>query len=57
MQSYLGNDEATYNALDADGWLKTGDIGYQEQGKFYIVDRKKVAPSRKCVCGLRIAAE
>ena len=54
MQSYLDNDEATYNALDADGWLKTGDIGYREQGKFYIVDRKKVAHP---VCSLRIAAE
>ena len=57
MQGYLGNDEATYNALDADGWLKTGDIGYQEQGKFYIVDRKKVIPTRMCVRDPCIAAE
>ena len=42
MQGYLGNEEATYNALDLDGWLKTGDVGYREQGKFFIVDRKKV---------------
>ena len=42
MQGYLGNEEATYDALDLDGWLKTGDVGYKEQGKFFIVDRKKV---------------
>ena len=42
MQGYLGNEEATLNALDHDGWLRTGDVGYKEQGKFFIVDRKKV---------------
>lgn len=42
MQGYLGNEEATFDALDPDGWLKTGDVGYKEQGKFFIVDRKKV---------------
>ena len=47
MQGYLGNAEATYDALDHDGWLKTGDIGYIEQGKFFIVDRKKVEISNK----------
>ena len=42
MQGYLGSEEATFDALDHDGWLKTGDVGYKEQGKFFIVDRKKV---------------
>lgn len=42
MQGYLGDREASDYAVDPDGWLKTGDIGYRENGKFYIVDRKKV---------------
>ncbi len=42
MQGYLGNEEASAEAVDSNGWLKTGDIGYTENGKFYIVDRKKV---------------
>ncbi|KAL6716711.1 hypothetical protein ACLMJK_006279 [Lecanora helva] len=41
MQGYLSNKVASNDAIDADGWLKTGDIGYTVQGKFYIVDRKK----------------
>ena len=49
MQGYLGNEEATYDALDPDGWLKTGDVGYKEQGKFFIVDRKKVYQSRRLI--------
>jgi long-subunit acyl-CoA synthetase (AMP-forming) len=42
MQGYLGNSEASNAAIDAEGWLKTGDLGYEEYGKFYIIDRKKV---------------
>ena len=42
MRGYLDNPEATTAVLDNDGWLKTGDIAYKEQGKFYIVDRAKV---------------
>ncbi|KAK5728623.1 hypothetical protein LTR15_001760 [Elasticomyces elasticus] len=40
MQGYLGNAEATSAAFE-DGWLKTGDIGYLEDGKLYLVDRVK----------------
>ncbi|KAK5747197.1 hypothetical protein LTR17_000332 [Elasticomyces elasticus] len=40
MQGYLGNAEATSAAFE-DGWLKTGDIGYLEDGKLYLVDRIK----------------
>ena len=47
MQGYLGNNEATEDAFDADGWLKTGDIGYKRQGKFYIIDRRKVSARQK----------
>lgn len=45
MQGYLANSEASSGAIDADGWLKTGDLGYEEHGKFYIIDRKKVIKS------------
>lgn len=43
MQGYLGNLEATEDAIDSGGWLKTGDVGYKQHGKFYIVDRRKVS--------------
>jgi acyl-CoA synthetase (AMP-forming)/AMP-acid ligase II len=42
MLGYLDNPEATANAIDAEGWLHTGDIAYaDEEGHFYIVDRLK----------------
>ena len=44
MQGYLGNAEASSGAFDEDGWLRTGDIAYRYQGKYWIVDRKKVSP-------------
>lgn len=38
---YYNNPEATENTFSADGWLKTGDQGYQDDnGWFYFVDRK-----------------
>ena len=42
MQAYLDNPEATRATKDKDGWLRTGDVAYRDQGKFYIVDREKV---------------
>jgi len=42
MLGYLNNDKATKETLTADGWLRTGDIGYHdENGDFYITDRLK----------------
>jgi acyl-CoA synthetase (AMP-forming)/AMP-acid ligase II len=42
MHGYLNNPDASAEALDADGWLHTGDVGYAvESGHFFIVDRLK----------------
>ena len=40
MTTYYGNEQASREAF-VDGWLKTGDIGYVEDGKVYLVDRSK----------------
>ncbi|MFP6849209.1 MAG: long-chain-fatty-acid--CoA ligase FadD1 [Pseudomonas sp.] len=42
MKGYWQRQEATDEILDAEGWLKTGDIAViQEDGYMRIVDRKK----------------
>jgi long-subunit acyl-CoA synthetase (AMP-forming) len=41
-QGYFNNPQATEEAFH-DGWFCTGDIGIMKDGKFYIVDRKKVS--------------
>ncbi len=42
MKGYWNRPEETAKVLDEHGWLKTGDIArWDEQGYFYIVDRKK----------------
>lgn len=41
-QGYLGNPEATSNAITPDGWFKTGDIAVIDaEGHYSIVDRRK----------------
>lgn len=41
MKGYWRKPEATSATKTPDGWLKTGDIAYVDNGKFFVVDRKK----------------
>jgi len=42
MQGYYGNDDATREAIEPDGWLHSGDIArMDEDGAIFVVDRKK----------------
>jgi acyl-CoA synthetase (AMP-forming)/AMP-acid ligase II len=42
MRGYLNRPQETAEAIDRDGWYRTGDVGYvDDEGWFYIVDRTK----------------
>ncbi len=42
MQGYYGNEQATQETIEPDGWLHTGDVAFMdEDGCIFIVDRKK----------------
>ena len=42
FKGYFMMDDKTAEALDADGWLHTGDIGeWTKEGTLRVIDRKK----------------
>jgi len=42
MSGYLGDEAATRAAIDADGWLRTGDlVRFDDDGNLFVVDRLK----------------
>ncbi|KAL4717917.1 hypothetical protein ACJJTC_001335 [Scirpophaga incertulas] len=42
MKGYMGNEAATREMFDEEGYLKTGDIGYYDKdGCFFVIDRLK----------------
>ena len=41
MNGYFQDEAATRDVLDEDGWLNTGDVGYQVDGHLFITARRK----------------
>ena len=55
MKGYHKNEQASKDAF-VNGWFCTGDIGYFKNGRFYIVDRKKVRQDRELPRSTRLTA-
>lgn len=41
MTGYYRDEQRTAETIDADGWLRTGDVATEHDGWFRLVDRKK----------------
>lgn len=41
MKGYYKKAEATADAIDADGWFRTGDAGYFKNGQLFLTERIK----------------
>jgi long-chain acyl-CoA synthetase len=41
FSGYWNQPQATRDVLDDDGWFRTGDVGYADDGNLYLVDRKQ----------------
>lgn len=39
MRGYWKDEQATADAIDSNGWLRSGDAGYMQEGYVYIHDR------------------
>lgn len=41
MKGYFGDTQATTRALGPDGWLDTGDLGFEDAGELFLTGRAK----------------
>jgi long-chain acyl-CoA synthetase len=54
MKGYWGREDATAQAIDGDGWFRTGDVArVDDDGDYYIVDRKKDVSSAAASTSIR----